>query len=485
MEEPRVVAGTTIILATQSKEEERQLKIFTNWTNFILARRGLKVNSIATDTDDGIILIVLYEILTEDKLLSKFHRQPKLLAQKVNNVTVALQAFKQAGVPVTCSATDIICRRVKSILGLFWVLIAKFQLGKYVAGQTDSLEAKQLQEELVAIGMETSTMMESGSRERAREEEEVEERRRREEELERRIREEEVEIERRRKEEEERRRRLEEEREREQQRKLQEEAEELRRIASPSRGDGASSGRGRRHLEEQSREAEARHRLEIERLRLAQLQLNEKQLREEGEPGVKTFIVREANKEEAEELCEICELALSSGRIVLVDDKDMYHLNCFVCTQCGCTFHEFYWEWEGKPLCRPHYLVAAGLVCAKCGDTIGGGKVIAAMGKKWHPTCFTCTVCDCTFSEGHYTHEGLPYCKSHYMEVKGLLCARCGGALGSGDTKALGKGWHRGCFVCDVCEGPFGAEGFFEWNGKPVCKTDYRKLKLKMVATRR
>lgn len=48
-------------------------------------------------------------------------------------------------------------------------------------------------------------------------------------------------------------------------------------------------------------------------------------------------------------------------------DEDV---ECFVCTKCGASFDQYYWEYDGEALCFDHYLEAAGHVCGSCNGLI-------------------------------------------------------------------------------------------------------------------
>ena len=62
-----------------------------------------------------------------------------------------------------------------------------------------------------------------------------------------------------------------------------------------------------------------------------------------------------------------------------------------------------------------------GLQCAGCGNAIIG-RIVNAMGSRWHPECFRC--CTCGENLEHvsaYEHGGMPYCHLDYHEVCVLL----------------------------------------------------------------
>lgn len=58
-----------------------------------------------------------------------------------------------------------------------------------------------------------------------------------------------------------------------------------------------------------------------------------------------------------------------------------------------------------------------GLVCGGCGGSIMG-RIVSAMGARWHPGCFRCCVCNELLENlSSYEHEGRPYCHLDYHEV--------------------------------------------------------------------
>jgi hypothetical protein len=60
---------------------------------------------------------------------------------------------------------------------------------------------------------------------------------------------------------------------------------------------------------------------------------------------------------------------------------------------------------------------AGGLTCGGCNGSIVG-RIVSAMGSRWHPACFRCTVCNELLEHvSSYEHEGRPYCHLDYHEV--------------------------------------------------------------------
>ena len=58
-----------------------------------------------------------------------------------------------------------------------------------------------------------------------------------------------------------------------------------------------------------------------------------------------------------------------------------------------------------------------GLICGGCNGPIIG-RIVSAMGSRWHPQCFRCTVCEELLEHvSSYEHDGRPYCHLDYHEV--------------------------------------------------------------------
>jgi hypothetical protein len=67
---------------------------------------------------------------------------------------------------------------------------------------------------------------------------------------------------------------------------------------------------------------------------------------------------------------------------------------------------------------------AGGFVCGGCDGSIIG-RIVSAMGSRWHPACFRCTVCDELLEHvSSYEHGGRAYCHLDYHEVRSFLPSR-------------------------------------------------------------
>ncbi|XP_022095230.1 filamin-A-like [Acanthaster planci] len=120
-----------------------QEKTFMNWCNEQLKPTGKKVENLQTDLEDGLILIALMDQMMASrggalyKRQSRYSKNPKMRAQKLENITHALQMMEREGIKlVNIGTEDIIGGNVKLILGLLWRLIQKYQISTGSSKQT-------------------------------------------------------------------------------------------------------------------------------------------------------------------------------------------------------------------------------------------------------------------------------------------------------------------------------------------------------------
>ncbi|KAF8137511.1 hypothetical protein EV363DRAFT_666897 [Boletus edulis] len=102
-----------------------------------------------------------------------------------------------------------------------------------------------------------------------------------------------------------------------------------------------------------------------------------------------------------------------------------------------------------------------GLSCGGCNGPIIG-RIVSAMGQRWHPHCFRCTICSELLEHvSSYEHDGKPYCHLDYHEAFAPRCFHCKTAIIDErfitlDDSALGKRtYHEQHFFCAECGDPF------------------------------
>jgi len=120
-------------------------------------------------------------------------------------------------------------------------------------------------------------------------------------------------------------------------------------------------------------------------------------------------------------------------------------------------------------------------LCAGCGKIIMG-DVSHAMNKKWHIYCFVCSTCGATVSDEYYEFEGKAFCRKDFNKFyNGVVCAGCRKPLAGKKLKALEKEWHPSCFVCFKCKKNFPEMEYYDIDQQPYCETCYDKEEEKLT----
>ncbi|NXC21430.1 FBLI1 protein, partial [Corythaeola cristata] len=117
-------------------------------------------------------------------------------------------------------------------------------------------------------------------------------------------------------------------------------------------------------------------------------------------------------------------------------------------------------------------------ICAFCHKTVGAREpTVEAMRKQYHADCFTCRTCQRLLAgQRYYQRDGRPTCDACYQATL-EKCAKCRGLITERIVRALGKGYHPGCFSCAACGRAIGAESFaVDEQDEVYCVADfYRK----------
>jgi Ca2+-binding EF-hand superfamily protein len=88
----------------------------------------VQINNLTTDLGDGVNLIHLLEILSNESL-GRYASRPKLRVQRFENVNIALDFIKSRKIQLTnIGAEDVVDGNQKIILGLIWTLILRFTI---------------------------------------------------------------------------------------------------------------------------------------------------------------------------------------------------------------------------------------------------------------------------------------------------------------------------------------------------------------------
>jgi len=106
-----------------------QKKTFTRWVNTYLAEKMMKVNDIQWDLSDGLSLLALLEVISSKTVANKYHKNPKMTMQKVENLNFCINFLTNEGIKlVNIDGTDIADGNLKIILGLIWTIILRYQI---------------------------------------------------------------------------------------------------------------------------------------------------------------------------------------------------------------------------------------------------------------------------------------------------------------------------------------------------------------------
>ena len=74
-----------------------QEKTFTRWVNEQLKVQKVAVKNLAEDFADGVLLIVLLEVLSQKKI-GKYNKKPRVHAQKMENLEKVLKFIESEGI---------------------------------------------------------------------------------------------------------------------------------------------------------------------------------------------------------------------------------------------------------------------------------------------------------------------------------------------------------------------------------------------------
>ncbi|KAM8840969.1 LIM domain-containing protein 1 isoform 3-T3 [Spinachia spinachia] len=106
--------------------------------------------------------------------------------------------------------------------------------------------------------------------------------------------------------------------------------------------------------------------------------------------------------------------------------------------------------------------------CAFCSKAVyGEGRACRAMGRLFHNTCFTCSVCSEKLSgKPFYSVSGRIYCEDDFLVLQ-----------------ARGKSYHPSCFRCVICRRSLEAEPFTADTDQQIyCVDDYRRVRAPLCA---
>ncbi|CAJ0956653.1 unnamed protein product, partial [Mesorhabditis belari] len=191
--------------------------------------------------------------------------------------------------------------------------------------------------------------------------------------------------------------------------------------------------------------------------------------------------------------CHGCKDPLYYNEETTVAMERKYHPKCFNCQQCGRNLKDLkFYLMDEKFLCQEDFLVAElhkrAEKCAVCKKPIVE-MVLQAVGRSFHPHCFTCSVCHKCLDGIQFAVDDQDqiYCTTDYHEKYAPRCHSCRKAIlpkgGSGETirvVALGNDYHLECYSCEGCKKQLGDdynERCHPLNGHLLCANCHKLWK--------
>lgn len=116
--------------------------------------------------------------------------------------------------------------------------------------------------------------------------------------------------------------------------------------------------------------------------------------------------------------------------------------------------------------------------CEGCHKALIGNNVCTAIGKDYHKECFICANCGGQL-EAFYMFQYQPHCYKCYKEKSCQICVDCGELVVEDGVKvgrSDEKVYHKKCLKCSICQNKLEGK-FFIRDGLFICEKDTLKEK--------
>ncbi|NXN26872.1 FBLI1 protein, partial [Nycticryphes semicollaris] len=182
------------------------------------------------------------------------------------------------------------------------------------------------------------------------------------------------------------------------------------------------------------------------------------------------------------DICAFCHKALGPQEPTVEAMGKQYHADCFTCRTCQRHLAgQHYYQRDGRPTCDACYQATLEK-CAKCQGLITE-CIIRALGKGYHPDCFSCTTCGRAIGAETFAvdEQDKVYCVDDFYRKYAAVCGACEQPIvpcGNKDTykiECLGRSFHEGCYCCESCRTPLSPEptekGCYPLGDHLLCKS--------------
>nr|XP_061813667.1 filamin-binding LIM protein 1 [Nerophis lumbriciformis] len=188
--------------------------------------------------------------------------------------------------------------------------------------------------------------------------------------------------------------------------------------------------------------------------------------------------------EEVSGLCGFCQRPIPFTEAALTAMEKIYHKGCFRCTACNSPLAgQMFYQKAEVPECEACY--ENGLErCWSCGQKIKE-KLLRALQRAYHPTCFSCVTCKQPLQNFIQTETGELYCPLDYGRKFAKTCSACHKIIMASDgsipghIESDGRIFHQECYRCEVCHVKFSMEkkepDCYSLHGKRLCLSCIKK----------
>ncbi|KAF6344532.1 filamin binding LIM protein 1 [Rhinolophus ferrumequinum] len=159
-------------------------------------------------------------------------------------------------------------------------------------------------------------------------------------------------------------------------------------------------------------------------------------------------------KEASTDVCAFCHKTVSPRELAVEAMKRQYHAQCFTCRTCRRQLAgQSFYQKDGRPLCKLCYQDTLEK-CGKCGEVVQE-HIIRALGRAFHPTCFTCVTCARCIGDESFAldNQNEVYClDDFYRYERGPSTEGTGWDSGRTEELSLSAGgWVRAFLQKPVC----------------------------------